>query len=58
MQLHREGDKIQYISRAAIDHGERSNYSLMDEAVKRQVREETCILDGELIVWNKLRWEL
>lgn len=61
MQVHRwmadtdagpKQDTIGYFSRMAIEHGERSSYSVMD-AVIRQATRGPCILDGELIVWHK-----
>ncbi|KAL4438716.1 hypothetical protein ABPG77_006320 [Micractinium sp. CCAP 211/92] len=47
-------DTVSYFSRKAIEHGERSNYSVMDEVIRRATP-GPCILDGELIVWNKKR---
>lgn len=37
-----------------IDHGPRG-YWAFDKAVLAQVIPTKCILDGELVVWNKLR---
>lgn len=46
---------MQYFSRRAIEHGSASCYSVMDEVVSQQVASSDCILDGEIIVWNKTR---
>ena len=56
-QVHRLGDgRVQYYSRKAIEHGEHSSYSVMDAAVVAATGgHERIILDGELIVWNKVR---
>lgn len=55
MQLHRNGDNIQYYSRRGIDHAEHSGYDIFDVVVKKQLKHDKCILDGEMIVWNKAR---
>ena len=55
MQLHRSGDDIQYFSRRGVEHGEYSGYDLFDVVVKKQLKHDKCILDGEMIVWNKAR---
>lgn len=55
MQLHRNGDEIQYFSRRGVEHGDYSGYDIMDKVLKSQLKHEKCILDGEMIVWNKNR---
>jgi DNA ligase 4 len=85
IQVHRVGNTIQYFSRNAIEHGQKSSYTLLDDAIIAatggRVSEEElaagaaagkkkgggsgggpgcsfefdCVLDGELIVWNKRR---
>ncbi|KAL4853400.1 Dynamin-related protein 5A [Chlorella vulgaris] len=53
IQVHRcedADDAISYFSRRAIEHGE----SVLDETIRRYTR-DSCMLDGELIVWNKKR---
>lgn len=55
MQLHCNGDNIQYFSRRGVEHGEYSGYDIFDVVVKKQVKHEKCIVDGEMIVWNKAR---
>ncbi|KAK9809528.1 hypothetical protein WJX73_008973 [Symbiochloris irregularis] len=55
IQLHRRDGRMWYMSRRAIDHGPRSLFNLMDEVVAQQVASTECILDGELIVWNRAR---
>ncbi|EFN52891.1 hypothetical protein CHLNCDRAFT_138420 [Chlorella variabilis] len=53
IQVHRgPRDEISYFSRRAIEHGEKSNYSVVDDMIRRYTR-GPCVLDGELIVWNK-----
>jgi DNA ligase 4 len=48
---------ICYFSRRAIDHGKRSSYSVMDSAIRAALGEgvKNCILDGELVVWDRSR---
>lgn len=55
IQLHRQGSVCKYISRRAIDHGERSAYNVLNLVVQQQLSTEACILDGEMIVWNKTK---
>ncbi|DBA75732.1 TPA: hypothetical protein ACH3X1_010149 [Trebouxia sp. C0004] len=55
IQLHRNGNDIQYYSRRGVEHGEYSGFTVMDTVVKKQLKHEKCILDGEMIVWNKTR---
>ncbi|KAK9791616.1 hypothetical protein WJX73_000051 [Symbiochloris irregularis] len=55
IQLHRRDGRMWYMSRRAIDHGPRSLFNVMDEVVAQQVASAECILDGELIVWNRAR---
>ena len=55
IQLHRNGNDIQYYSRRGVEHGEYSGFTVMDAVVKKQLKHEKCILDGEMIVWNKTR---
>ena len=49
------GDKLQYWSRNNKDHAVQSSYSVMNAVAARQIKPESCILDGEFIVWNKSR---
>ena len=44
-----------YWSRRAIEHSTISAYNVFDAVVKKQFRDKECVLDGELIVWNKDR---
>lgn len=55
IQLHRNGNDIQYWSRRGIEHGQHTGFSVMDAVVKKQLKHDRCILDGEMIVWNKAR---
>lgn len=56
MQVHKIEDTIYYFSRSANEHGEQSGYKIFDEVVKQQVAVGTCVLDGELVVWNRSRY--
>ena len=57
MQVHILGrdEQVNYFSRNGIEHGEQSNYSVLDPVVKRQVAADRIILDGEVVIWNKTR---
>lgn len=55
MQVHRIGDTLLYYSRNALEHGEQSGYRIFDTVIKQQIQADMCVLDGEIIVWNKLR---
>ncbi|KDD74401.1 hypothetical protein H632_c1341p0, partial [Helicosporidium sp. ATCC 50920] len=53
MQVHlHEDGRVQYFSRRGIEHGDKSQYAVLDESVRRSVSAASCILDGELVVWN------
>ena len=58
MQVHRTSEasreKICYFSRVGKEHGEGSSYNVLDPIVELQVVPKRCILDGELVVWNKV----
>ena len=53
MQIHGTKDRCLYFSRRAIDHGEQSGYSIFDPVLRSQLKEETFIIDCELVAWNK-----
>ncbi len=53
MQLHRDGQTVKYFSRNAHDHGDKSDYGVLNEMVYKQLRCKQAILDGELVVWNR-----
>ena len=57
MQVHVLGreEPVNYFSRNGIEHGEHSNYSVLDPVVKLQVQANKIILDGEVVIWNKTR---
>ena len=55
IQLHRMGNKFQYWSRNNKEHGAQSWYSVMNAVAALQIIPESCILDGEFVVWNKSR---
>lgn len=53
--MHCNGSNIQYYSRRGVEHGEYSGFTVMDAVVKKQLKHDKCILDGEMIVWNKTK---
>ena len=55
MQVHRDGQSIQWYSRRAIDHREESGYNIMDAPLCAQTTAQRVILDGELVVWEQER---
>ncbi|KAK9803302.1 hypothetical protein WJX72_010348 [[Myrmecia] bisecta] len=55
IQLHFSNGSIQYFSRNAIDHAEKSDYWVMDNIFKQQLLTGKGILDGEVVIWNKKR---
>ena len=56
MQVHRNGDVIQWFSRKGIDHGVQSDYNVLNPLVKERLKSTKCVLDGELLIWNTARW--
>lgn len=55
-QLHRTSHStFQFLSRRGHDHGEKSSYGILYDALKKLVIPERVVLDGELVVWNKTR---
>ena len=52
IQIHKDGDVINYWTRNMNDFGPRG-YDVMDGLFRHLPKR--CILDGELLVWNKLR---
>jgi ATP-dependent DNA ligase len=56
MQVHRNGDVIQWFSRKGIDHGVQSDYNILNPLVKERLKSTKCVLDGELLIWNTARW--
>lgn len=38
-----------------FEHGRKSDYSVLDPALRGQVRHSSVMLDGEIIVWNKTK---
>ena len=55
MQVHRNGDVIQWYSRKGIDHGVQSDYNILNPLIKHRLRSTNCVLDGELLVWNTVK---
>ena len=55
-QVHvQEGEANLYYSRRGIEHGTYSKYDILDPVIRAQLKEEGVILDGEIIVWNKVK---
>lgn len=52
IQIHKNGREVHFYSRSFIDHKEYTEG--MAAIIIRQVQIERCILDGEMLVWNKL----
>ncbi|MCO5598394.1 hypothetical protein L7F22_052489 [Adiantum nelumboides] len=52
IQVHKNGDEVHFFSRSFIDHREYTEG--MSEMIRRQIKIEKCILDGEMMVWNKI----
>ena len=53
IQVHREGpDAFRYFTRNNNDFGPRG-YDVLDRLFKARLRAPRCVLDGELVIWNK-----
>ncbi|MCO5600365.1 hypothetical protein L7F22_054476 [Adiantum nelumboides] len=52
IQVHKNGDEVHFFSRSFIDHREYTEG--MSEIIRKQIKIEKCILDGEMMVWNKI----
>lgn len=56
MQLHAHADgSLQLFSRRGREHCNWSCYDIIAPAVEAQLVRRPCILDGELVVFNKAR---
>lgn len=57
IQAHRCGaGNIKYFSRRAIEHGQRSDYHYLNEALVDATNgHDQLILDGEVVIWNRAR---
>ena len=58
-QIHHQGAAGlpgQYWSRRGLDHATASGFGAFDPVVRAQVVPGSCILDGEILVYNKARW--
>jgi DNA ligase-4 len=53
IQLHKDGKDMRYYSRNSVEHGEYSGYCVLNEVLATQIKPDRCVLDGELIIWNK-----
>lgn len=52
IQIHKDGNEVHFYSRSFIDHKEYIDG--MAAIIIKQIKIEKCILDGEMLVWNKL----
>lgn len=52
IQIHKNGREIHFFSRNFIDHTEYRD--AISDIICRQIKAERCILDGEMLVWNRL----
>ncbi|KAJ3698473.1 hypothetical protein LUZ61_002178 [Rhynchospora tenuis] len=51
IQIHKNGDEIHFFSRNFIDHPEYAPG--MSKLIKENILVDRCILDGEMLVWDK-----
>ncbi|GAV59686.1 DNA_ligase_A_M domain-containing protein/DNA_ligase_A_N domain-containing protein/DNA_ligase_A_C domain-containing protein/PTCB-BRCT domain-containing protein [Cephalotus follicularis] len=51
IQIHKNGTKIHYFSRNFLDHSEYEQ--AMSDIIAENVLVDRCILDGEILVWDK-----
>lgn len=42
MQVHRDGDVVQWFSRQNVEHGAKSGYRILDPLIKARLRSQTC----------------
>lgn len=52
IQIHKNGNDVHFYSRSFIDHKEYTEG--LAAIILKQIQIERCILDGEMLVWNKL----
>jgi len=52
IQLHRDGEAMNYWTRNMHDYGPRG-YNVFDPVVKAQLQRQRCMLDGELVIYHK-----
>ncbi|MCO5581115.1 hypothetical protein L7F22_034991 [Adiantum nelumboides] len=52
IQIHKNMNEVHFYSRSFIDHKEYTDG--MAAVILKQVKIDQCILDGEMLVWNKL----
>jgi len=53
IQVHRTGEReFKYLTRNNIDFHPRG-YSVLDRLFRARLKKTTCVLDGELVIWNK-----
>eukprot|EP00879_Flechtneria_rotunda_P020198 GHRR01021239.1.p1 GENE.GHRR01021239.1~~GHRR01021239.1.p1 ORF type:complete len:808 (+),score=213.95 GHRR01021239.1:1223-3646(+) len=55
LQIHKIPESMWYFSRRGREHGSLSDYDVFDEVVRQQVEPANVILDGEMVVWNKIK---
>ncbi|KAE8651679.1 hypothetical protein Csa_021363 [Cucumis sativus] len=51
IQIHKNGTEVHYFSRNFLDHSEYGHG--MSDVIVQNVRSARCILDGEMLVWDK-----
>ena len=56
MQVHAHADgSVQMFSRRGREHCDWSSYDILLPVFDAQLAQRPCILDGELVVFNKIR---
>jgi ATP-dependent DNA ligase len=56
MQMHAHADgSVQMFSRRGREHCDWSSYDILLPVFDAQLAQRPCILDGELVVFNKIR---
>ena len=57
MQVHAHADgRVEMFSRRGREHCGWSSYDILLPVFNVQLARRPCILDGELVVFNKIRW--
>ncbi|EFJ24951.1 hypothetical protein SELMODRAFT_414166 [Selaginella moellendorffii] len=51
-QVHKDGNEVHFFSRSSIDHVEFA--AAMSSVICENVKASKCILDGEMVVWNRV----
>lgn len=54
IQIHKLGNSLRFFTRSGKDFTERHNYrKVLQDAIFSSVQADGCIIDGELVVWNR-----